>query len=124
MEKHLKTASLVANLLDNSFNFFGRRFGLNGLLGLIPGAGDVITTGLSLYIVWIGVKMQLPVNKLAEMVGNVAINFFIGLIPVLGDAVDFFHKANLKNLHILQDYAEQDFVEGDIVDTPRKLASR
>lgn len=120
----MKTASLLANALDNSFNFFGRRFGLNGLLGLIPGAGDIITTGLSLYIVWIGVKMQLPVPKLAEMIGNVAINFFIGLVPVLGDAVDFFHKANLKNLHILQDYAKRDFIEGEVVDASRKLASR
>ena len=56
MENHLKTATLVANLLDNSFSFFGRRFGLNGILGLVPGAGDIITTALSLYIVWIGIQ--------------------------------------------------------------------
>lgn len=124
MEKHLRSADILANLLDNSFNVFGHRFGLNGLLGLIPGAGDIITTGLSFYIVWIGVQMRLPINKLAEMVGNVAINFFIGLIPVVGDAVDFFHKANLKNLQILKEHAKNGIIDGEILDSSRKLASR
>jgi hypothetical protein len=125
MENHLKVASVVANMLDNQFNFFGFRFGLNGLLGLIPGAGDFITTALSAYIVWIGYQMGLPFSKLIEMVGNVSINFFIGLLPVVGDAVDFFHKANLKNLRILQDYAkEHGVVEGEILEASHSLASR
>lgn len=124
MEKHLRTATVVANLLDNQFNFFGRRFGLNGLLGLIPGAGDIITTALSAYIVWIGIQMRLPVAKIGEMIGNVAINFFIGLIPVVGDAVDFFHHANLKNLRILQDYAKDNVVEGEILESTQAFSPR
>lgn len=122
MENHLRTATTVANLLDNQFSFFGRRFGINGLLGLIPGAGDIITTALSAYIVWIGIQMRLPVAKIGEMIGNVAINFFIGLIPVVGDAVDFFHHANLKNLRILQDYAKDHVVEGEILESSQRLA--
>ena len=122
MENHLKTASLVANLLDNSFSFFGRRFGLNGVLGLIPGAGDIITTALSLYIVWIGIQMGLPPIKIIEMIKNVAINFCIGLLPVLGDAVDFFHKANLKNLDIIRNHAKKHVVEGEIIESSQKLA--
>ncbi len=124
MENHLRVASLIANLLDNSFSFFGKRFGLNGILGLVPGAGDIVTTGLSLYIVWIGVQMGLPLIKIAEMIKNVAINFFIGLLPVLGDAVDFFHKANLKNLQILKDHAKNHTIEGEIIDSSRNLATR
>lgn len=124
MEAHLRSATLLANLLDNQFNFFGIRFGLNGVLGLIPGAGDIITTALSAYIVWIGMQMHLPASKLAEMIGNVAINFFVGLVPIVGDAVDFFHKANLKNLRILHEHAKQGVVEGEILESSHTLASR
>ncbi len=125
MEQHLRTATLLANLLDNSFNFFGKKFGLNGVLGLVPGAGDIITTGLSLYIVWIGIQMGLPLIKIIEMIKNVAINFFIGLLPVLGDAVDFFHKANLKNLKIIREYVkDKDIIEGEVLTKSGNVAIR
>lgn len=124
MEKHLKTAETLAFLLDNSFNFFGKRFGLNGVLGLIPGAGDIITAALSFYIFWIGVQMRLPVNKLAEMLGNVAFNFFIGLIPVAGDFVDFFHKANTKNVQILRAHAKRNIIDGEILESSHSVVTR
>jgi hypothetical protein len=124
MDMHLKTASLIANLLDNSISLFGRRFGLNGLLGLIPGAGDIFTAALSMYIVWIGVQMRVPLLKLLEMILNVAINFFIGLVPIIGDAADFFHKGNLKNLRILEDHAKNHVIEGEIVDTSKSAVAR
>lgn len=124
MENHLRAASTIANLLDNQFNFFGIRFGLNGLLGLIPGAGDFIVALLSLYMVWIGVKMQLPAAKLIEMVANVAVNFFIGLLPVIGDAVDFFNHANLKNLKILQNHAKRHIVEGEVLESIHPVSFR
>ncbi len=116
MENHLKAASLVANLLDNSFSIMGKRFGLNGLLGLLPGAGDIITGALSMYIVWIGVQMQVPTIKLIEMIWNALVNFLIGLIPVIGDAADFFHKGNLKNLQILKEHAKGHILEGEVID--------
>lgn len=124
METHLKVAERLANLLDNQFNFFGIRFGLNGVLGLIPGAGDFIVAALSFYIVWIGVKMRLPVSALAEMIGNVIANFLLGLLPVIGDAVDFFHHANLKNLKILKHHAQQGIIEGQIVESTKQISYR
>jgi hypothetical protein len=124
MENHLRAASLVANLLDNRFNFLGIKFGLNGLLGLIPGFGDIITGILSFYLVWIGVKMRLPASALGEMVGNVAANFLIGLIPVVGDFADFFHRGNLKNLRILKEYAKSGVVEGEVINTAKQLSYR
>ena len=56
MQNHLKTASYIADLLDNKFKVLGFRFGIDPLLGLIPGGGDLVSFLLSLYIVWIGVK--------------------------------------------------------------------
>ncbi len=116
MERHLKTATVLAHMLDNQFNILGFRFGLNGIIGLIPWLGDALVAFLSLYLVWIGLQMNLPRMKLIEMISNIAVNFFIGLIPILGDAVDFFHKANLKNLKILKDHAKHPVMEGQVID--------
>lgn len=121
MEHHLRLAAIITNLLDNQFSLFGYRFGLNGVLGLIPGAGDFIVAVLSFYLVWIGVQMKIPPIKLVQMVFNVAFNFFLGLIPVIGDAADFFHKANTKNLAILKRYAKKDVIEGEIVEGTRSV---
>jgi len=105
MKSHLRTAIVVSHILDNQFGLFGLRFGLNSFLDLIPGMGDVVAALLSLYIVWIGWEMGLPRLKIIQMVGNILINFLIGLIPIVGDVVYIFRKANVKNVKILQDYA-------------------
>ena len=118
MESQLRTASFLAHLLDNKFVLFGRRFGLNGILGIIPVVGDTVSTMLSFYIVFIGLQMQLPASKIFQMLWNVFVNFGIGLIPIAGDYVDFFHKANLKNVRILEDYAkEHHVIEGEIINS-------
>ncbi len=124
MENHLKAAERLARLLDNQFNILGVKFGLNGVLGLIPGAGDFIVAAVSLYIVWIGVKMKLPTAAITEMIANVVINFLIGLLPVIGDAVDFFNHANLKNVKILKRHVKQGVIEGEIVDTATQISYR
>jgi hypothetical protein len=118
MENHLRIATIVANLLDNQFELFGHRFGLNGVLGLIPGAGDIVTAVFSMHLIWIGIKMEVPLLKLLQMIMNVLLNFFIGLIPLIGDYADFFHKANLKNLAILKEHAEK-YLEGELVEEKR-----
>lgn len=119
---HLRAASGLAHALDNQFNLFGFRFGLNGIIGLVPGLGDAIITLLSFYLVWIGVAMHLPRTELAKMIANIMINFFIGLIPIIGDFADFFHKANLANLKILNDYAKRTTKDGKVIQ-PAQYAS-
>jgi len=57
-------------------------------------------------LVWIAVQMELSRFKIAHKIWNIPINFIIGLIPILGDAVDIFKKANMKNLKILTDHAK------------------
>lgn len=115
MTNHLKTATILAKLLDNKFNILGVRFGIDPLLGLIPGGGDLVSLLLSLYVVWIGVKMKLPSDKLARMTWNVVLDFGVGLIPILGDIVDLAYKANLRNLEILK-HSGEEIVEGEIVE--------
>ncbi|MGH7203471.1 MAG: DUF4112 domain-containing protein [Candidatus Levyibacteriota bacterium] len=124
MENHLKAATVLTTLLDNQFNLFGQRVGLNSLIDLIPGFGDAAAAILSLYLVWIAIEMQLPRIKIAQMLWNILVNFLIGLIPVLGDAVYIFRKANVKNLKILQDYAKKHSGEGRVIQPRQYIAAR
>lgn len=115
MEKHLKTANFLAKLLDSKFNFLGIRFGLDPLLGLIPGLGEVVTVAMSLYIVWIGIQMKLPQVRIYQMLGNIVVDFLVGIIPVLGDIFDIFYKSNIRNLDILNKYKHQKIINGQVV---------
>jgi hypothetical protein len=112
MYKHVRIATTIADLLDNRFKILGIKFGLDPLLGLIPGIGDFIALLFSFYIIWIGLRMKLPEEQLARMVQNVILDFVIGLVPVLGDVSDFVFKANTKNIEILKKYTATNVVEG------------
>lgn len=111
MGSHLKAATFFSYLLDNQFNLFGIRLGINSFIDLIPGFGDVIATLLSFYLVWIAMEMKLPRLKILEMIGNIAVNFLIGLIPIVGDLAYIFRKANMKNLVILKEYANKNAIK-------------
>lgn len=90
--------------LDDSFRIPGtnRRVGLDGLIGLIPGVGDTATTAIAAYIVYRAWRMGAPGHVLARMGGNVAIDFLVGSVPVLGDVFDLAFKANRRNLELLR----------------------
>lgn len=116
MNDHLRMAGVIAKLLDSQFKIGKFRFGLDPVMGLLPGLGEVIPLGLSAYIIWIAIQMKLPAERIAQMIGNVTVDFLIGLIPVLGDIADFAIKANVKNMEILRQYAPSDILEGNVVD--------
>lgn len=96
-----------AVLLDSTFRIPGTgiRFGLDAILGLVPGLGDLaspIFTGLLLVT---GFRMRLPAIVQARMVLNAAVDMVVGLVPVLGDLFDIGWKANLRNMALLERYA-------------------
>lgn len=115
MKNYLKTAAIMADLLDNKFKILGMKFGIDPILGLIPVGGDLVSLIFAMYIVWVGIKMKLPQDKIAKMIGNVLMDFGAGLIPILGDIADIAFKPNLKNLKILKQHSEKDIVEGEII---------
>jgi hypothetical protein len=115
MDKHLKIAQALAKLMDGQFKILGIRFGLDPLIGLIPGIGDFLSLCLSGYILYIGFKMRIPQTALFKMVRNLLFDFVIGSLPVLGDIADVIYKANFKNLEILKQYTALSVVEGEIV---------
>ena len=98
----------LSRLLDNAFVLPGTniRFGLDGIIGLVPGIGDLVTTALSSYIIWEARRLGLPGWKIARMIGNVAFDAAIGIVPLLGDAADVLFKANRRNMRILREHLE------------------
>ena len=96
-----------AVLLDSVFRVPGTniRFGLDAIVGLIPGIGDISTPTFAALILLQAVRMRLPIVVQARMVLNAAIDMVIGLVPILGDLVDIGWKANLRNLALLERHA-------------------
>lgn len=95
----------LSRLLDNSIPLpGGMRIGLDGLLGLIPGVGDAVGSMLSMFILYEAHQRNAPKIVLLRMILNIAIDAFIGAIPILGDIFDFFWKANEKNARLLDAY--------------------
>ncbi len=112
---HYKTAKWLTESLDSKFKVGPFKFGLDPIIGLIPWFGDLAGLILSLYIFWIGVKLRIPFDKLAQMLGNIALDFMLGIIPLVGDIADFTFKSNTRNLKILSEFAPGDILEGEIV---------
>lgn len=94
----------LAWLIDGAFRLPGTRyrFGLNGLVGLVPVGGDAILGAISLYIVYEAAQLGVPKAKLARMLANVAVEVAGGSVPILGDLFDMALKANLRNLAIIE----------------------
>ena len=104
-EQQRKRLERLAWLLDSAIRLPGGfRVGLDGIIGLIPGVGDLIGAVLSSYIVWVAAKAKLPFLLLMRMTLNIFIELIIGVVPVFGDAFDFAFKANLRNVRILNNY--------------------
>jgi hypothetical protein len=78
------------------------RFGLDPILGLIPGLGDVAGAALSGYLVLLAARLGAPRVVVLRMVANVALDSIVGSVPLLGDAFDVAWKANTRNLALLE----------------------
>lgn len=106
-EPHWRLVRLrrAAWLLDRSIPLGGGyRIGLDPLIGLIPGAGDWIGALLSLYFIYEAARLGLPLKILARMSANVALESFLGLVPVIGDLFDFVWQANVRNLRLVEQH--------------------
>ena len=100
---------LLAHVLDDCFRLPGTsiRFGLDGLIGLVPFIGDVLAGLASCIIVVAAWFRGVPYVTLARMVVNVGLDVLIGSIPILGDAFDIAWKANRRNYKLLARHLRQ-----------------
>jgi hypothetical protein len=94
---------LLAHLLDDWFRIPGTsiRFGLDGIIGLVPGIGDILGGLASTIIVVAAWVRGVPYVTLVRMVVNIGIEVLLGTIPLLGDAFDIAWKANRRNYALI-----------------------
>lgn len=90
--------------MDDMFRLpvLGWRFGLDALIGLIPGFGDTATSLVSFYILAAGVRYRVPKITLLRMGFNIGIDYVVGSLPLVGDVLDAWWKSNRKNLDLLK----------------------
>ena len=96
-----------ARIFDSAFRIPGTQitFGIDPILGLFPGIGDLASPIFSLFLLWHGARLRVPKIVLARMVLNAALDAGAGAIPVIGDLFDFAWKANAWNLALLEKHA-------------------
>jgi hypothetical protein len=108
VDPRLADVEALARWLDYAFALPGGfRFGMAGIIGLIPGIGDILDALLSLYIVVRAIQLGVPRVALARMLVNVGIEGLAGSVPLLGDLFDVAFKANRRNYQLLKSHLLQ-----------------
>ena len=100
----LKRLRQISHLLDNAIPVPGTkvRFGLDPILGLLPGGGDMAGGLMSVYIVFEGARMGVPAVTIGRMGFNIVLDLLTGTVPVVGDLFDVTWKANSQNVALLE----------------------
>jgi len=103
----LRQLRRLARLFDSAFRIPGTniRFGLDPIIGLVPGIGDLASPVLTIMILWHAAALRVPKVVLARMVLNTTIDALLGVVPVAGDVFDVAWKSNDWNLALLERHA-------------------
>jgi hypothetical protein len=104
--EHLRALS---RLLDNAFVIPGTRyrFGLDALIGLVPGLGDAVSAVFSSYLVLQASRLGAPRSVVNRMIANIALDTLVGWVPILGDLFDVAWKSNVRNMALLEQHLQQ-----------------
>jgi hypothetical protein len=108
-EQRLARLDAVARLLDVAFMLPGTniRYGVDGIIRLIPVVGDLIASAFSLWLVREARAIGAPWHVTARMLANVALEGAVGMVPVAGDAFDVLFRANMRNMRILRQWVDR-----------------
>jgi hypothetical protein len=108
--QRMRALRRVSRMLDSAILLPGTtfRFGLDPILGLIPGLGDLVSPLFTIAILWQGNELRIPKIVQVRMVFNVAIDTLVGMVPLIGDLFDFAWKANDKNIVLLEGHAYEE----------------
>jgi len=103
LQAALRRVETLAHWFDDRYRVPGTRFrvGLDGILGLIPGVGDLLTNTITAYIVYEAWRIGIPRATLTRMLANLGIDTVVGAVPLVGDLFDFGFKANRRNVRLL-----------------------
>ena len=116
----VKRVRALARALDTAVRIPGTsiRFGLDSIIGLVPGAGDVVSSILSGYIVLASARLGVPPWVVVRMILNLGVDTLVGSVPLVGDLFDVGFRANTRNAALL----EKHVVEPDAVRRSSKVA--
>jgi hypothetical protein len=108
-EQRLARFEALAKLLDIAFMLPGTkiRYGVDGVIRLIPVVGDLLATAFSLWLVREARALGAPWHVTARMLGNVAVDGVVGMVPLAGDAFDVLFRANMRNVRLLRRWLEK-----------------
>jgi hypothetical protein len=112
---HIRYARRLVSMMDTRFSLLGLRFGIDPLLDIIPILGSNVSALASCYLFYVAYLAGVPQWVYAKMVWHIALDYLIGVIPVLGIFFDVIHKANVKNLELIEQFVDPKIVEGEIV---------
>lgn len=103
LARDIQRIEQLADLLDTRLRIpiLGYRVGLDGLIGLLPGVGDLAGGALSLYLIAKAYQLGVRKRVLLAMLGNTALDFLLGLVPLIGDILDFANKSNARNARLI-----------------------
>lgn len=112
----------LSRLMDTSIRIplTGFRIGIDPIIGLVPGAGDLVSTAFSAYIIFLATRFGIPRQDLAKMVFNVGLEAVVGTVPLIGDLFDAFYKSNIRNLAILEQHLT--VVETELKKAPETIS--
>jgi hypothetical protein len=107
--QRLARIEALAILLDVAFVVPGTRirYGIEGIIGLVPVVGDIVSKVISLWIVREARALGAPWHVTARMIGNVALDGVVGLVPFAGDAFDIMFRANIRNVRLLRRWLDR-----------------
>jgi hypothetical protein len=99
----------LEHLLEGLFTIPGtkQKLGLDVILDLVPGIGDLVGAALGSYMVWEARNLGMSKGQMARMFGNVGVDFALGLIPWVGAVPDFFFRSNSRNLKIIRKHLDK-----------------
>ena len=105
IEERITRLKRLSERLDETFTIPGtdHKIGIESIIGVIPLVGDLIGGIISTYIMYSGIKIGASPRIIAQMAANIAIDFAIGSIPIIGDLFDFVWKANKKNVKLIEE---------------------
>lgn len=108
-ERRLRRLHNIARAMDTAFVIPGTniRFGADALLGLIPGAGDLIGAAISLAIVNEARRLGVPRSLLAKMIVNIGLDTVMGSVPLFGDVFDVYFKSNRRNAQLVLEHFQR-----------------
>ena len=99
---HVERARSIASWMDDKISIGGFGVGLDGLIGLIPVGGDAISALIGLYHFWVAGKLKLGFGTQLSILINLALDFLVGAVPLIGDLIDFAFRSHRRNMKLIE----------------------